>query len=169
MKKSNARCLKGSRCYNTTYTYPFVKFNFICAIKNSKIIGYKLYKDKGGIDADKFNTFYNDCIKNKYTKHLIILDNARFHKSQFVKDNIINSNNKIIYSLPYNPSLNPIENLFSQLKNYIKNKSPDNYEQLKNDLNSIIKNNIKKEHLENYYKYLFTLANNFINKYEKKK
>ena len=40
--------------------------------------------------------FYNDYIKNKYTNHLIILDNARFQKSQFVKDNIINSNNKIL-------------------------------------------------------------------------
>ena len=61
----------------------------------AKIIGYKLYKDKGGIDAEKFNEFYDDYIKNKHTKHLIILDNARFHKSQFVKNNIINSNNKI--------------------------------------------------------------------------
>ena len=155
MKKSNARCQKGSRCYDTTYTYPFVKFNFICAIKNGIIIGYKLYKERGGIDAEKFNNFYNDYIKNKYMKHLIILDNARFHKSQFVKDNITNSDNKIIYSLAYNPNLNPIENLFSQLKSHIKNRSPDNYEQLKNDLDYIIKNKVKKEHLENYFKYLY--------------
>ena len=51
MKKSNAICQKGSRCYDTTYTYLFVKFNFICAIENGKIICYKLYKDMGGIDA----------------------------------------------------------------------------------------------------------------------
>ena len=42
MKKSNARCQKGSRCYDTKFTYPFVKFNFICAVKNGKIIDYKL-------------------------------------------------------------------------------------------------------------------------------
>ena len=129
---------------NASFCLSFCSFNFICAIKNGKIIGHKLYKDRGGIDAEKFNTFYNDYIKNKYTKHLIILDNARFHKSQFVKDNIINSNNKIIYSLPYNPNLNPIENLFSQLKNHIKNVSPDNYEQLKSDLDYIIKNKVSK-------------------------
>jgi hypothetical protein len=80
--------------------------------------------------------------------------NSKF--KQFVKDNILNSDNKIIYSLPYNPSLNPIENIFSQLKSHIKNKSPDNYEQLKDDLNNIIKNKVSKEHLENYFKYLFT-------------
>jgi len=70
--------------------------------------------------------------------------------------------------LPYNPNLNPIENLFSQLKSHIKNRSPDNYEQLKSDLNYIIKNKVLKEHLENYFKYLFIQANDFINKYEEK-
>ena len=35
-------------------------------------------------------------------------------------------------------------------------------------LHSIIKNKVSKEHLENYFKYLFIQANNFINKYEEK-
>jgi len=51
MMKNNGRCEKGKRCYKTIHTYPFVKFNFICAIKYGKVIEYKLYeKDKGGID-----------------------------------------------------------------------------------------------------------------------
>jgi hypothetical protein len=40
-----------------------VKFDFICAIKYGKIIGYKLYeKDKGGIDNIKFTQFYNEIL-----------------------------------------------------------------------------------------------------------
>jgi transposase len=69
---------------------------------------------------------------------LVILDNAVFHKSKIVVENI-NANNKIIYSIPYNPSCNPIENFFSQLKNYVKNKSPDNFDELKNTIDKIIK------------------------------
>jgi transposase len=91
-----------------------VKFDFICAIKYGKIIGYEKYK--GGIDKIKFTQFYYDFIKNKYEDNLIILDNARFHKSKNVVDNINKSKNKIIYSLPYNPQCNPIENLFCQLE-----------------------------------------------------
>ena len=34
------------------------------AIKYGKIIGYKLYKEKGGINAEKFNSFYNEFIKD---------------------------------------------------------------------------------------------------------
>ena len=72
-----------------------------------------------------------------------------------------------MYSLPYNPQLNPIENVFSQLKSYVKNKSPDTYNELKSVIDKIIKEKITKEHLENYYKYLFTQANDFINKISK--
>ena len=90
MHKSFGRCTKGKRCYKTIHKYPFVKFNFVCAIKYGKIIGYKLYqKNTGGIDVIKFNEFYNEFIKGKYNNNLIIMDNAK---------------------------LNPIENLFSQIE-----------------------------------------------------
>ena len=74
MTKHLGRCEKGKKCYKTVHfkkkikvfflksrmqikkqsfliyivhKYPFVKFNFVCAIKYGKIIGYKLYeKDK---------------------------------------------------------------------------------------------------------------------------
>lgn len=165
MTKHLGRCDKGKKCYKTVHKYPFVKFNFVCAIKYGKIIGYKLYeKDKGGINNIKFSQFYNDFIKNKYEDNLIILDNARFHKSKDVIDNIVKSKNKIIYSLPYNPQCNPIENLFSQLKSHVKNKSSDNFEELKSTIDNIIKYKITKDHLKNYFNYLFIQANDYMNK-----
>ena len=33
MNKSFGRCSKGKRCYKTIHKYPFVKFNFVCAMK----------------------------------------------------------------------------------------------------------------------------------------
>ena len=162
MHKSFGRCTKGKRCYKTIHKYPFVKFNFVCAVKYGKIIGYKLYqKNTGGIDVIKFNEFYNEFIKGKYNNNLIIMDNAKFHKSKIVKENIEISTNKIIYILPYNAKLNPIENLFSQIKNYVKNISPATYEDLKITIDKIIKNKIKKEHLKNYFKYLFIQAKEY--------
>ena len=165
MTRNLGRSDKGKRCYKTVHKYPFVKFNFICAIKYGKVIGYKLYqKDGHGIDNIKFNNFYNEYIKNKYKNQLLILDNARFHKSKDVINNITDSQNEIIYTIPYNPSCNPIENFFSQLKNYVKNKSPDNFDELKQIIDKVIKNKIKKEHLKNYFNYLFIQASNYINK-----
>jgi len=64
MTRNYGRCDKGKRCYKTTNKYPFVKFNFICAIKYGKVIGYILYeKSNQGINSDKFNEFYNKFIR----------------------------------------------------------------------------------------------------------
>jgi transposase len=102
MSRTFGRCDKGKRCYKTVYKYPYIKYNFICAIKYGKVIGYKLYeRTNGGIDKDKFINFYNDVIKDKYKNYLLILDNARFHKSKEVIENINKSNNKILYSIFY--------------------------------------------------------------------
>jgi len=86
------------------------------------------------------------------------------HIADVIVDNINKSKNKIIYSLPYNPQCNPIENLFSQLKSHVKNKSPDNFQELKSTIDNIIKHKITEEHLKNYFNYLFTQANDYINK-----
>ncbi len=80
------------------------------AYQYGKIIGYKLHeKDKGGIDVKKFNEFYNEYIKEKYQNNLIVMDNAKFHESKEIVENIIKSKNKILNILPYNAQLNPIE------------------------------------------------------------
>lgn len=76
------------------------------------------------------------------------MNNAKFHKSKIVKENIEKSTNKIIYILPYNAKLNPIENLFSQIKNYVKNIISATYDDLKI---AIDKNKIKKNILKIIY------------------
>ncbi len=66
----------------------------------------------------------------------------------------------------YRPNTNPIEGLFNQLKHYLKLKSPQNYLEIIRDTKEIIKNDIKKEHLENYINYLFLRANEFLKKHK---
>ena len=53
-----------------------------------------------------------------------------------------------------NPRLNTIENLFNQLKHYIKQDKPKNFNELKESLKNSI-NKIKKEHYENYFIYAY--------------
>jgi hypothetical protein len=80
MTKHLGRCEKGRKCYKTVYKYPFVKFNFVCAIKYGKIIGYKLYKkDKGGIDNIIKYKITKDHLKN-YFNYLFIQANDYINK-----------------------------------------------------------------------------------------
>jgi hypothetical protein len=46
----------------------------------------------------------------------------------------------------------------------VKNKSPDNFEELKSSIDHIIKYKITEDHLKNYFNYLFTQATDYINK-----
>ena len=121
-----------------------------------KIIGYEIYKEV----IDKFIDFLNKNIKN----HLL-LDNAKFHHNKNVKDFIINSNNNFLYKVRYYSENNPIENFFNQMKHYIKLKSPQTLEEIEDSIKYIVNNNIKVEHLENYFKHVFIRGNNFIKNY----
>lgn len=77
-------------------------------------------------------------------------------------------NNNFLYTIPYHPENNAIENFFNQLKHYIKLESPQSYDELVKVTNKIIKENIKKDNLKNYFKYLYLQGNNYI-KYNTKK
>jgi hypothetical protein len=48
-------------------------------------------------------------------------------------------------------------NLLSQLKHYIKKKSPNTYEEIDKVIKDILANKITQEHLKNYLKHSFKL------------
>lgn len=168
MTKHFGKSKKGKRVYKTTHTYPFKKYNFICAIMYGEVVGYKLYKNlKGGITTKEFDEFVNEFINNKYTGKTILLDNASFHRSKKLQDNILQTKNNFMYSIAYNPKTNQIENLFSQLKSYVRNDIPQTVEELDKSINKTFKKYIKKEHIQNYFKYMFLQGKNFIEKHKK--
>jgi len=114
MYSSYSKCLLGKRCVvKSDDNYIFRKFTLLCAISNSKCVGATLYKE-GGMTKERFVKFLEDNIFDKYNNHLIILDNAGSHNNEYVKQAIINSGNKYLFSLPYTPKSNaPIEQYFN--------------------------------------------------------
>ena len=58
-------------------------------------------------------------------RSVVLLDNASTHMSQKVVDLIEATNAKILYSTPFSPDLNPIENYFSVYKRYLKRNSEE--------------------------------------------
>ena len=45
-----------------------------------------------------------------------------------IRKRIEDNQNHLLYSVPYHPETNSIEEFFSQLKHYIKKESPNTYE-----------------------------------------
>ena len=128
----------GKRCViKTTSQEVFKKYTGIFAITNKKCIGYEIYK-KCGIDSDRLKAFINKYITGKYKKKLIILDNASSHRNQSVKD-LINKDNKILYSVPYQHYTNAIENFFSILKSKLRKTKSLGYDKLQKNIKEVLK------------------------------
>ena len=156
MTLSYGRSKSGTRVIKKTTKYPYKRYNLLCAISSNKVVGWNLYPErKGGVKTIDIIEFYNNCIKNKYENHLIIMDNTVIHKSKIIKNIIENSNNELLYSVPYHPETNAIEEFFSQLKHYIKKESPNTYDDIYKVIKDTILTKIKKEHLKNYLKHSF--------------
>jgi transposase len=87
------------------------------------------------------------------------MDNAPIHKSKLIREKIEEDHNNLLYTVPYHPETNAIEEFFSQLKHYIKKESPNTYEDIVDVITHIINNKITKTHLANYLKHSYTIYN----------
>ena len=158
MTLSYGRSRSGTRVIKKTNKYPYKRFNLLCAISADKVIGWKLYPErKGCVKTNDILEFYDEFIKNKYKNHLVIMDNAVIHKSKIIRETIENSKNELLYSVPYHPETNSIEEFFSQLKHHIKKESPNTYEEIDKTIKEILANKITKEHLTNYLKHSYKI------------
>lgn len=54
--------------------------------------------------------------------HILILDNVSFHKSNAIKESLNRLGVRIVFLPPYSPELNPIENMWSKIKSYLRSK-----------------------------------------------
>lgn len=158
MTQSYGLSKSGSRVIKKTSIYPYKRYNMLCAICADKVVGWVLYKDlKGGIKTSNVIEFYDKFIKDKFSDYLIIMDNAVIHRAKIIRQHIEETNNNLLYSIPYHPETNAIEEYFSQLKHYIKKESPNTYEDIDKAIKDILKNKIKKEHLTNYLKHSYRI------------
>ena len=120
LKPSYSRCYIGKRCViKSNNNFVFRSFTLLVAINNHKCVG-KIFYEKGGTTKERMVEFLETQIFPKYKDHLIILDNAKSHNNDMVKEAILKSGNKYLFSVPYTPKTNAIEMWFNQIKTYIK-------------------------------------------------
>ena len=104
----------------------------------------------------------NKFIVKKYKNKLIVLDNASSHRNKNVKD-VIQKDNHLLYSVPYQPFTNVIEGYFSVLKSKLRKRNDVGLEKLKQNIRKLI-NIIPKT----TYKKLFEGSYNRPTKYKPK-
>jgi transposase len=140
----------GKRCVIKTQSQEvFKKYTGIFAVSTKGVLGWELY-EKSGINTDRLYDFLETHITNKYKNKLIILDNASSHRSDKIKE-LVNKNNKILYSVPYQHFTNSIENYFSMLKSRLQKLDGLTHEKLKENITNVIRG-IPREKYENIFK-----------------
>ena len=158
MTLTYGRSRSGTRVIKKTNKYPYKRYNLLCAISADKVVGWKLYPErKGGVKTTDILDFYDEFIQSNYKNYLVIMDNAVIHKSKLIREKIEYDNNHLIYSVPYHPETNSIEEFFSQLKHYIKKESTNTYEDIYKVITNILDKKITKEHLTNYLKHIYKI------------
>jgi len=91
--------------------------SLIVAITNDKVIQYISYNKS--INGELFKKFILELVKKVQNKY-ILMDNVQFHKNKEILKIITESNNIPLFIPPYSPEFNPIEEVFSHFKSYLK-------------------------------------------------
>ena len=129
------------------------RFTVTCAISCNKIIYYTFIKNSSNAINfyDFLNGLRNELGRDNYQKYYYLLDNASIHRAKIIKEycRIVNIN--LIYNAPYMPEFNPIERVFSVIKNDISKKDNTSLSKIKyNTIDAFDK--ITDTHLTNFYK-----------------
>ena len=147
------RAFLGDRCIKkTTNNEVFKKYSLVVAINNKKCIASELYQN-GAVNSERFNDFLKP-ICSKVKGKLFVLDNGQIHKKESTKQIIKESGNYLVYTCPYHPRLNSIEQFFNQMKHYIKLDKPNTFTALDGSVKSSI-DKIKPTNYENYFIYAY--------------
>ena len=109
--------------------------------------------EKGGINTQRLLEFLRTYV-NKYTKKLIIMDNAPAHRSSQIKELLKTKHNTLLYSVPYRPKTNAIDSWFSHFKHYLKLSKFVTFQELQKEVKNSI-NCIKKINYKNYFIYAY--------------
>jgi transposase len=147
------RAFLGDRCVKkTTNNEVFKKYSLVVAINNKKCIASELYQN-GAVNSERFNDFLKKLC-SKVRGKLFVLDNGQIHKKESTKQIIKESGNYLLYTCPYHPRLNSIEQFFNQMKHYIKLDKPNTFTALDGSVKTSI-DKIKEENYENYFIYAY--------------
>ena len=124
-KRSKKRWVM-KRKINFCYDYGKLKSKSLILAMTNKMVLQTRYNLKTNT-AYHFNRFLKDLaltveadpfLKSLYEdkKLVLILDNARIHKTEEVKETLIGSSFKVLFLPPYTPQFNPIELAFNCIK-----------------------------------------------------
>lgn len=121
--RQHARSLRGIKVFGEISGKRFGRQSVVSALKDKKFLAPMCFE--GTCDTDLFNAWLQQVLLPNLTPgHVLILDNASFHKSVTTRQLVESYGCEILFLPPYSPDLNPIEKYWAHMKTKIRELLP---------------------------------------------
>lgn len=119
MTRLYGRALNGERVVDYV---PDVRFHRTSILSSIRLDGTMVpLTFKGALNGELFKKYIQDCLAPTLKKgDIVIMDNLSSHKVSGIKEAIENVGATILYLPPYSPDFNPIEQMWSKIKAYLR-------------------------------------------------
>ncbi len=149
MVRLYARALKGKRARGEKPQKRGRNISLIGALSVKELLAsVRIY---GAIDGVTFEAFIVQKLIPKLWKNAcVVLDNAKIHQGELVREFLEKAGAKLIYLSPYSPEFSPIENFWSKVKSILRKAAARTYNELMDAItNAILK--VTQENIRNWF------------------
>lgn len=124
LRRRKARSRRGQRAPLTIPAVRGRNVSLIIAANQTEILHHEIITE-GSVNAAIFKRFLENLLEklradNFYDNSWLIMDNARIHHAEIVREVFYNQNYILHFLSPYSFMLNPIENIFSKIKSVVR-------------------------------------------------
>ena len=112
------RSVRGERCFDKTAH----KWKTITMLSSIRLDGHtESIVFKGALNRDIFEVYVEEVVAPSLRPgDIVVMDNLSAHKSQKVKDIIKSCDAELRFLPPYSPDFNPIEKMWSKVKQILR-------------------------------------------------
>jgi transposase len=114
-----SRAPRGERAFGRVPGTRGTNISVMAAIRESAVMTWRPVD--GSVDGDRFVAFVVDHLAPLLNKgDIVLMDNARIHKSEEVRAAIEAVGARLFFTPPYSPEMNAIEEVFSVVKGVLR-------------------------------------------------
>jgi transposase len=129
MIREQARSPIGQRAYATQSLNRGTRISTIGALSHSGLVAELCFE--GTLNTHIFNDFTENFLAPKCQPgQVVILDNASPHNPDDIREILTPKGVQVLFLPPYSPELNPIELIWSQIKNFLHKNTAKTTESL---------------------------------------
>jgi hypothetical protein len=114
------RAPRGRRAYQRVPYNRDPNMSLVIAVDKTGILAYHF--KRGAYNQDSYTEFLKDNLFPQLggRRRILLMDNARFHKTRKVQDAIDAGGHTLLFLPPYSPHLNAAESVFSSVKTHVR-------------------------------------------------